>query len=492
MSTLLSFVFSNPFDVILSPVTLSGVEVCVIFIQGAYIAPSAYIPLMSKIQLESSPFISMWVGIPEFEDDFVDSQAEVNRGINRVMDKMKAAGMLTKTLIVAGHSLGGATVQVWTANHTEVVTAQVLMGSFLTHQWTSNFNFEYAVPTLTIGAELDGLARVTRFAEAFYTQLIAPYTVDLPFTSLLPANALHSSFPVTVIEGINHMQFASGAPTEAVLKWDLLPERTNAEAHALIAGDFVVFMSVQLLLGQRNASALRNRILETNAFVAPILGALHLEGYRNFRPPCLCNANESGYRLNCTVCCPFTVQASQQIMADVGVSGSAVEGLQLNDTDNLHGTWERKRNKRGEADTEREPTVVNTCYEPVGCILSTTTDTRASYGNKGVNDTSLVPISACELQTKMNSRESVFVSAGAAINKLNTISNDRSSSFEILDGTDAQCCGEINQRALDWAYAHVGGRTLERFKKFGQPYVIGSDIDVHPAGIWAVCFIYGA
>ena len=56
----------------------------------------------------------------------------------------------------------------------------------------------YAVPTLTMAGSMDGLSRVTRAAEAYYHQIeLAKQTAD---------------FPVVVIEGMNHYQWASGAP----------------------------------------------------------------------------------------------------------------------------------------------------------------------------------------------------------------------------------------------------------------------------------------
>ena len=49
-----------------------------------------------------------------------------------------------------------------------------------------------------MAGSMDGLSRVTRAAEAYYHQIeLAKQTAD---------------FPVVVIEGMNHYQWASGAP----------------------------------------------------------------------------------------------------------------------------------------------------------------------------------------------------------------------------------------------------------------------------------------
>ena len=85
----------------------------------------------------------------------------------------------------AGHSEGGAMLQeFYTPKTKDVITAQILMGSYITRVFKKDYHFSYDyAPTLTIGAELDGLCRVTRMAEAFYTQMIDPY--NLGFSRLL-------------------------------------------------------------------------------------------------------------------------------------------------------------------------------------------------------------------------------------------------------------------------------------------------------------------
>lgn len=90
-------------------------------------------------------------------------------------------------------------------------------------------------------------------------------------------------------------------------------------------------------------------------------------------------------------------------------------------------------------------------------------------------DTGYMPITAVELRTKMNSRESVYTKAGQS-----------NVSFDETDG-DHRRCSEINQKAIDYALSHVGKDTASRFAKFGQPYQVADDIDVCAAGpcwIW--------
>lgn len=206
-------VLAADLDVLMTPIEAKkGSEACLIFIDGAEISPQQYIPLLKQIQLQSS--LKLWVGAPHFPLN-TPNPLKLDEGINRVLTTLQSSGMNTTTIFIAGHSMGGAVVQTWTNENADLITGQILMGSFLTRVWKNKeYKFHYSVPTLTIGGELDGLARVTRFAEAFYTQI----------TVASDPNLASLKFPVTVVRGLSHMQFASGDPPKLVFERDLLPE----------------------------------------------------------------------------------------------------------------------------------------------------------------------------------------------------------------------------------------------------------------------------
>lgn len=453
-------------DVIVPPLvtTKNLPEVCLVFIQGADIKPEQYKPLAEAIQEQAKRSFKLWIGIPEFKGD-MSNPLTMNAVIGRIQAEMSKLGMTTDTLVTAGHSQGGAMVQLWTAQNPERVAAQVLMGSFLTRAWKKDYIFNYDVPTLTIGGEMDGLARVTRMAEAFYTQLLDPTQPDDNKTK----------FPVTVIEGVSHMQFASGDIPSLVFKRDLRPEVSYDEAHKLIASDLVTFLEVRLLSSAVATKQLQQRLDATNTFVSPIIKGLQMEGYHNFRPPCLCPTDICDPMPNCTAFCPFTAQYSQQIM------GSGLEGLSVKNSDSFHDVWETEP-------TVHLPKVLNSCNAAEGnCVLETTTITQGVY-HTGEDleiwkkhfdvpemDSGFLPITAVELRTKMTSRQSLYTHAGVT-----------NADFNALDGGGVRC-GEINQFSWDWAKSSTASKTLERFTNYGQPYVIGSDVDVCPAGpcwIW--------
>jgi len=305
--------------------------------------------------------------------------------------------------------------------------------------------FHYSVPTASIGGELDGLARVTRFAEAFYTQITDSSNVE---------NAM--LFPVTVVEGVSHMQFASGSIPQHVLDYDLIPDVEDDMAHKIIAADMNTFMlTLTPHAKQVNASkaTLRRRLHETFAFIKPIISALKLEGYHNFRPPCLCKQVVCKPQSTCTAGCPYSSEVSQKIMGEGGLKGLLIENF-----DSFHNISESQPDAY-------LPAVNNTCDHRVegGCTLYMNSVTQGVYHMEG--DTGLFPISAIELRSKLVSRQNSWTHAGV-----------KNVSFKDADGNGLRC-GEINQRAIDWAKSNAGHKTFDRFyiKAKGQPYSIAKD-----------------
>lgn len=71
------------------------------------------------------------------------------------------------------------------------------------------------------------MCRITRMAQAFLLQLLNRGGLD-------NATAVRD-FPVGVIPGSSHMQFASGKPPLLVLEKDLKPFITEKDAHAQTA-----------------------------------------------------------------------------------------------------------------------------------------------------------------------------------------------------------------------------------------------------------------
>ena len=198
-------------EVILSPESMDDTKsnIGIIYVQGAGISPEQYEDLMKSLQNSLSNAYNVWIGIPQYLDNSA-APPLVGSGVENMEKSLtNDHGMpANTTLIGMGHSLGGASLQSYSSNQEKVkikFAGQVLMGSFIQRQYLYDNDKEsklvYPVPTLTIGAELDGLCRLTRISESFYRQ------VD-QFQGQEGSDALH--LPVVAVAGMSHMQFASG------------------------------------------------------------------------------------------------------------------------------------------------------------------------------------------------------------------------------------------------------------------------------------------
>lgn len=279
------------------------------------------------------------------------------------------------------------------------------------------------------------------------------------------------------------MQFASGEIPSFVVDRDLLPEVTYDEAHYLIASDMVSYMNILIPGADYNLNStnfIKKRLQETSDFISPIINSLLYEGYHNFKPPCLCKSDICEPSDNCTAACQFTMDVSQKTMG----TGS-LDGLKIITTDSFHDVWE--------TNPDHFAHIYNSCtkkeLDSGNCVLNISTVTQGAY-HTGEDleiwkihidvpelDTAYLPISAYELKTKMISRQNTWTHAGV-----------ENVTFEETDGGGVRC-GEINQISIDWANSIAGAKTMNRFynQGYGQPYVIGNDIDVCPAGpcwIW--------
>jgi len=140
------------------------------------------------------------------------------------MKELVKEGFTGDNYVMAGHSLGGVMAQQYSNKNADTFKAQILMGSTLTRDnrsinkdGTSNYN--YKVPTLTVGGTKDGLMRISRIAESFWHS-----HVNINSTQ-------KELFPVMALEGVSHAQFMSGVPPSAVKKRDLKPDVTEDKAH---------------------------------------------------------------------------------------------------------------------------------------------------------------------------------------------------------------------------------------------------------------------
>jgi hypothetical protein len=504
-------------DVIMAPEgdLLSKPAVALIFAPGADLDPDSYVPLMESMQKEMGPDFGLWVGIPHMPMDV--SAIGLKQAVARVASELMDQGLpLEHETFYGGHSLGGAVMPMLVdtpedlPEHFNTPKGVVLMGAFLTRSFRSEANADmgpgqYQFPTcpvLTIGAELDGLCRITRIAEARHVQ------VDL---SESPQEALHY-FPVTVVDGMSHMQFSSGEVPDLVLKRDLLPEITYDEAHEAVALDFSFFAKAQLGMTSY-FNSLDGRQEQSLHLMGPLIESLRMEGYHQFKPPCYCEAVDEYGGLEYGTCpdqpgcqadCPWT-ETAQAIMG-------ARKGMDFKTSDSQHIVTEEDPSchlphVHDGTDRSSGETLYNShpsdnpgngnspalCPQPEFCSLNVSTVTQVIYetgsefdiwrlvlGNDNF-DTGYLPISAGQLKTKMKSRQALWQAAN---------DTDALDALDALDGVEQGRCAEINNEALAYAYEKLPSKTRARYEKYGQKMVVkeGGDKEVCKAGpcwIWA-------
>ena len=294
-------------DVILKPLKQGQPQVGMVFIQGAQVKPEQYIPLATAIQNANN--YSLWIGIPEFTFD-IPEPIEISEEVERIIKSLQVAGMNTTSIFFASHSMGGIILQNYLHDNPKMGFAQVLLGSYILRKYR---NETYPVPTLTIGGELDGLSRVARIMEAYYHSVLHAQSREEAI----------KNFPVTLIEGMSHMEFASGDPPSFIRDRDLRPEITYEQAHQAVATLVTAFFEFHL--GQASfLSIISTAVENTGLFMAPIVTAFEVEGYHNFKPPC----NDDPPSEACTVGSKWSEYAQV-------VMGALKEAV-VNDSDAFH------------------------------------------------------------------------------------------------------------------------------------------------------------
>jgi hypothetical protein len=456
----------------------------VYFAQGADITTAQYTSILTALQ--HAVDFPLWVGIPQCPFNVAAIPGGLKKGIERVSETMKEMGMEAEHEFYAGHSLGGAMMPDYVNDEVaDSAKGMFLFGAFLTRKFKTGVTaegrpqVEFPVPTLTVGGELDGLARLSRVVEALYTQITFAEN---------PVNA-SLYMPVTIVEGMNHMQFGSGEAPTFVKKNDLQADISEDIAHAAVVADVAAFLGSMIYPDEVNYSTtVTRRVEESTQFVQPLVDALLMESYEQFLPPCYCDAkDEYGTTTfatcestpSCTGGVSWTDSFAQPILA--GLSSPKVAGLQISSVDTMQETSSNHAphihggDDRQSSDNPGDGSTPPLCPHPSGCVLDITTVTEHNYDQNAADaianwmDTGFAPISAFEMKTKMKSRQAIWQAAGL----VNT-------TFSETDILNLNLCADIQHAAIDYAASHVPVTTRSRFDTYGQTLVIGADVNGTP------------
>jgi len=435
---------------ILKPLTgKTGNPAAWIVLPGAEIGKDTYKSLAESVQTQA--LMPLWVAVLGTSILPTPLGPEVGPRIDYVLGEMKAQGLDLDTVKIfyGGHSLGSVFIQDHLSKYHGSsgpmkgkidVVGQVLMGGFIQrkYNWPKK---TYPVSTLTIGGELDGLARPTRLAEAFH------------------AADGDEKFPVVIIPGMSHMQFSSGEPPKLVKARDLLPDITYDEAHSAVGK--IVADYFGKLVGQVPTGALPAALKLTEEFVQPIIDAYVLEGARYFNAPAQIGGPLAStcVKGGCDGKSDWAPKAQELI--------SKVDGWKLavsNEYVDVSATP-----LTGEE--FHLPTITNDTTTKTIAITTYSQNywddaTPSWFDWKEIFDhfdTGFVSTSAEEIATKLSSRQCTLLQGAG----------EKNVSFSV---DDPQFCAQTNQQAYEWAQQHASAGALSRFKKYGQKYVFADDI----------------
>jgi hypothetical protein len=272
-----------------------------IFVQGASI-PAKHYNLYAR-QLQEKFNGALWVVLTEFLLD-TPEPLQIGSVMDSAFKSLKDAGFAytqTSPFFFGGHSLGGIMVQNYLFGTSSSLPFKlkglVLEGSFISRSNLDKMT-KASWSVLTLGAELDGLARLTRIAESYHM--------------LRPENAL-----VLALPGMNHYQFSGeGQPPSNVVKNDIKPEVSNEQARDLITEATTEYFHWVLGSGSEPVSATLSKYKAiTNELLDPLVSALNLEGFYHFVPPCSQNSNLKPPK--CLLSSPWTTNVSQLLMSSL-------------------------------------------------------------------------------------------------------------------------------------------------------------------------------
>ncbi len=511
-------------DTILIPNNNFKNTAALILAPGFGIGADAYEPLGNILQNKFAELdIGLYFGVPHMNGNI--TTIGLKGAIKKVASELQDNGLPDNhSTFFAGHSVGGALLPYILKDLNNLPDGfnkpdgMILLAAFLVRSFRSKsipdigpgqYSFPNC-PVLSIGAELDGLARISRFAEAYYNQISQN-------TNIVEAK---KTLPVTMIEGMTHMQFASGPIPKEVMNRDLIPEISYDDAHAYVATDITEF--VASVLGLNNWNFLEERMNESKEMLTPMIDMMQKEGYHQFKPPCYCEAIDEYGGLEygtcpeqpgCTASSPWTAYA-QQLMVNPDINNG--KGIIMDTKDTQHIVTEENPSchlPHIHAGTDRitgyiiNNTVASAnpgsgspslCASPETCTLTTNTITQIMYEDGGeldiwrINigngniDTGYYPITATEMKSKMKSKQAALQAA----NNTAAVNNEEGSTFDDLDSNKLGNCASINAKAIEYALDHALVKTRTRYEKYGQKMVSATDGDIKvcPAGpcwIWA-------
>ncbi|KAJ3299662.1 hypothetical protein HDV03_002828, partial [Kappamyces sp. JEL0829] len=363
-------------------------------------------------------------------------------------------------MYIAGHSIGAAAAQREVSDHPADYKAAVLFGASVERR----FNSSFPIPVVAVNAELDGLQRISRVAEAFFNQFDRRLqTIDHPSVQ---------QHAIYIAPGMNHMQFADGVnPPSEVKRLDLKADIATAQAHdmvSLVVSEFLCLQRSACLDRSDSAAALVAKVQSTRTLLGPMIEAFRMEGSPNLFTPC----NSDHPSPHCPYYAAWPPQANRTASPNTScicgvpfssVAANIMSGLDpsvypLTSLDAIHDV--------SDTNPYHHPHVWSNCSLALAstsapCAMNSTTVSMVIYPDDK-NDSGFAPATADEIRVKMASRQ---------VYALNSV--DPNATLASYDS--GSICAQINQESYTWALSVVSPAAMNRFQQYGQPMVMMDD-----------------
>lgn len=180
-------------NIVFKPSNTQGFQAAYVFIQGAEIPAINYKQYVLDLQAKFNG--SLWVALAEFPLNTPEPLL-VNEIMNNIYAQFKQQGFnfdSSTPFFFAGHSLGGIIAQDYLFSHLSKlnlnVTGLILQGAFIQRPNLEKSTDPKYPPILTLGGELDGLARVFRMAESYYHNTNDKNVKDKTYTIIIPGKS---------------------------------------------------------------------------------------------------------------------------------------------------------------------------------------------------------------------------------------------------------------------------------------------------------------
>ncbi|XP_065181522.1 uncharacterized protein LOC135812120 [Sycon ciliatum] len=461
---------------VLSPLASKhGMPFCAaLLVQEVGIDAGAYAELGRQLQ-QDAPFY-LWVGLVDFPQDTPTSDL-IDSYMSHMLSDLDALGFNksdTRLLYAFGHGAGSFPMQDWAikyvANQRKVtplpapLKGVVLLGSYLQRK---HRNSTFPTGVMTMAGDMDGVTRITRIAESYYHLILHPGSPPINY-----------GFPHIVLNGVSHMQFASGPPPPIAQELDLKPEQSQANATHAVTSISSAFMALKfedvLREGDQVSSAeyehlpfreifakarnlLDQGLRDADDVLTPIVESFEAEAFYHLHSPCYAKTDDK----NCSSRSPW-IETAQTLMCGLGASRTSVADRSI--------LWPVNE----VFPHDYLPKILNSCTPTdINCTLNTTSVVENVYAESDVADESLAPIAAVQQEVKFNSRQRCYEHAGITPADFNT-----------TDGPSL--CADINQAAYEQAVGKANAVNKARFLKYGQRLRMAPDKVTSIFPIWSI------